>query len=96
MPLFALTLLVGCSADGNGVEAAADILPAAEPLADLRVGDSSLEVAENERAGVDIGASLGDDSFGSLGLLAPALPALGLETYSTSCDPFEDPYGTCL
>ena len=96
VPLLVAILLTGCRADGTGVEAASEMLPSGEPLADLRFGDDPVTIAESKTTGENTGGSLGDDSFGPLGLLAPTFPTLGLDIYSTSCDPFDDPYGTCL
>jgi hypothetical protein len=93
--LVAIVVLAGCRADVTGVDAT-EILPSSEPLADLRLGDESVAPVESDGSGAISENSLGDDSFGSLSLLAPTLPGFGLDTYSTSCDPFEDPYGACL
>ena len=90
-----VVVLAGCRADVTGVDAT-EILPPSEPLAELRFVDESVASVENEAPGVVIETSLGDNSLGSLSLLAPTLTGFGLDTYSTSCDPFEDPYGACL
>ena len=91
----ALVVLAGCRADVTGVDAT-EILPPSEPLAELRIEDQSVAPTGSDGSVASSENSLGDDSFGSLSLLAPTLPGFGLDTYSTSCDPFEDPYGACL
>ena len=94
--LLVAIFLAGCSSDGAHVDAASEILPDAEPLTDLvpvEVGDA---IAEATDVASNVEVSVADDSFGAIGLLAPTLSGFGLETYTTSCDPFEDPYGACL
>lgn len=86
----------GCTTDQAGVEAAREILPAAEPLADAGPREESGASEETTVAAVDQGGGDADDSFSAITLLAPALSSVGLETYATACDPFEDPYGACL
>jgi hypothetical protein len=96
LALLAAFTLAGCGAESAGVDAAAEILPVAEPLADLRLADQGTSVADGAVSGVATAISGENDTFSAFGLLAPALSGAGLETYSTSCDPFEDPYGACL
>jgi hypothetical protein len=90
--VIAALVLAGCGSDAAGVDAAAEILPAA----DLRFADDQSRLPENESLGSATQVLAEGDSFGAFSLLAPSLSGVGLETYSTSCDPFEDPYGACL
>lgn len=96
LALLAAFTLAGCGAESAGVDAATEILPVAESLADLRFADEGTSVADGAVSGGATGISVEDDSFSAFALLAPTLSGLGLETYTTSCDPFEDPYGACL
>jgi hypothetical protein len=89
-------VLAACSSDGARVDAATEILPAAEPPTDLVPVEVGEVIADATDLASDVEISVSDDSFGAIALLAPTLSGFGLETYTTSCDPFEDPYGACL
>lgn len=77
----AALVLTGCGAEARSGQSAASVESAAET-----------SIAAGDRA---VGAS-GIAGSEALGLLSPTLPGFTLGTYSTACDPYQDPYGACL
>lgn len=72
---------------GSGSEPAAEDESSAspDPSANAGTADSAVQAFE--------GAQDLDDPFAVIG---PAFSGLGIQSYSSGCDPFEDKYGTCL
>jgi len=93
-----LVMMMGCDAPGSvrasDSAAAAAYEESAAPI-NLANGEPTGENTEKAASGVSPDGSFGgtaeiDDPFAAIG------PALGFQSYSSSCDPFEDTYGTCL
>ncbi|MDH3743698.1 MAG: hypothetical protein OES47_01195 [Acidobacteriota bacterium] len=60
-----------------------------QPLADF-----ATEVDE-PAAALSVGGGAAED-IAPFGIVAPVFPGFGLDSYATKCDPFDDPYGSCL
>ncbi len=67
------------------------------------IGEPAGESASEGSAGATASGASSDSGFGGGGgvddpfaVIGPAFSGLGFQTYSSSCDPFEDAYGTCL
>jgi hypothetical protein len=84
-----LTALVLTGCGGEARSGQQETGPTTAASVESAVGTS---IAAGDRA---VGAS-GIASSEALGLLSPTLPGFTLGTYSTACDPYQDPYGACL
>ncbi|MFQ5526520.1 MAG: hypothetical protein ACE5GX_09695 [Thermoanaerobaculia bacterium] len=68
------------------------------------LSDNSAAASADDGSPSDSGtAASADSDFGEVdpiddpfGLIAPAFQGIGFQNHSTTCDPFDEAYGTCL
>ncbi len=60
--------------------------------------DSAAQDSDSVAGAVPADSDFGDanEVENPFGLISPAFQGIGLQTYSTACDPFDEAYGTCL
>ena len=97
--LASLVLVATLACQPPAGPAAGGVSTLEEGLSDAPASGASQELASGSSAasgGVD--SDLGevdavDDPFG---LIAPTFQSIGIQSHSTTCDPFDEAYGTCL
>jgi hypothetical protein len=98
LAVLALSAL-GCQLDATRVaelETPETVAPSvAEPDSGEAIEEATEEADEEEIVQSSNGGT-GQDLFGSFGLLGPIVPGFSPDLVSSSCNPLEDPYATCL
>jgi hypothetical protein len=96
--LSALSVL-GCQLDATRVaelETPETVAPSVAEPESGEATEEAIEVADGEEIVQSSSGGTGEDPFGSFGLLGPIVPGFSPDLVSSSCNPLEDPYATCL
>jgi hypothetical protein len=91
--------VLGCQLDATRVAELETPETVAPSIVEPESGDATekgTEVEDGEEVAQSSNGGSGEDSLGSFGLLGPIVPGFNPDLVSSSCNPLEDPYATCL